>query len=394
MGFVIENAKNIAPRDLLPYMYDLDARMLPNAERDKLLEKLYKSYGGQSVDNPMAEFTAATDLFSLADTYANPSSKLSDNIKTKIKELSTLGEQARPTVVIDAPYYDDKWYNWNSKNAIDMMARRWNPDKRRIEPYLSIPDITELNRESRTQGKNIIDAVKNVFSDPANKGEFYTGSHSLSTDSYPLTLSLLARNKDLVDFVPVHEGAPFKIGTETNSLGGLSNYAINRRQYLNEIKPIFDNRFGNIPIPQQSRYSTPRSTAATKQLQNQLLESALLNHHIDAFNKKIGTNMPSAYYSGYHNDVQRPNVGAVVKKDGGPVKDDMGYWNPENWGKPVEINSNEITMQGVDQDLIGVSDAGDVKHMKANSPNNYKFKGKKVTEYPVKKNGGWLDKYN
>jgi hypothetical protein len=25
---------------------------------------------------------------------------------------------------------------------------------------------------------------------------------------------------------------------------------------------------------------------------------------------------------------------------------------------------------------------------------DYKFKGKKVTEYPVKKNGGWLDRYN
>lgn len=110
-------------------------------------------------------------------------------------------------------------------------------------------------------------------------------------------------------------------------------------------------------------------------------------------------------------------------KKGGVVKDDMGYWNPENWGKVVEIDSNDITMQGVNQPLIGVSDEGDVQYMEPGK--DYKFKGKKVKEYPVgkegvsvnkadeyplhklddllnftnynkpkAKTGGWLDKYN
>jgi len=106
-------------------------------------------------------------------------------------------------------------------------------------------------------------------------------------------------------------------------------------------------------------------------------------------------------------------------KQGGIVKDDNGYWNPDNWGKVVEIDSPDITMKGVDQDLIGISDEGDVKYMTPGK--NYKFKGKKVKEYPVGKNGvnqqdekvdeqldqltnftnynkptkgGWLDKYN
>jgi hypothetical protein len=107
------------------------------------------------------------------------------------------------------------------------------------------------------------------------------------------------------------------------------------------------------------------------------------------------------------------------KKQGGVVKDDRGYWNPDNWGKVVEIDSPDITMQGVDQDLIGISDEGDVQYMTPGK--DYKFKGKKVREYPVGKNGvnqqdekvyeqldqltnftnynkptksGWLDKYN
>jgi hypothetical protein len=73
------------------------------------------------------------------------------------------------------------------------------------------------------------------------------------------------------------------------------------------------------------------------------------------------------------------------KKQGGVVKDDMGYWNPDNHGKIVEISSPDITMEGVDQPLLGISDTGDTKLMQPGE--NYKFKGKKVTEYPVAQNG-------
>lgn len=78
-------------------------------------------------------------------------------------------------------------------------------------------------------------------------------------------------------------------------------------------------------------------------------------------------------------------IGKRVFKNGGIVKDDNGYWNPDNWGKPVEINSNQITMKGINESLIGISDTGDVQYMEPN--NDYKFKGKKVTEIPVAQDG-------
>jgi len=74
-----------------------------------------------------------------------------------------------------------------------------------------------------------------------------------------------------------------------------------------------------------------------------------------------------------------------ISKNGSVVKDNMGYWNPDNWGKVVEIDSPNITMKGVNQDLIGISDEGDVQYMEPGK--DYKFKGKKVKEYPVAKNG-------
>lgn len=109
-----------------------------------------------------------------------------------------------------------------------------------------------------------------------------------------------------------------------------------------------------------------------------------------------------------------------ISEDGSVIKDDNGYLNPNNWDSPVEIDSNYITMQDVPFDVLGISDEGDVKHMKANNPENYKYKGKKVTEFRMAKNGlrqeqkglvnldnllnftnynkptigGWLNKYN
>jgi hypothetical protein len=105
-----------------------------------------------------------------------------------------------------------------------------------------------------------------------------------------------------------------------------------------------------------------------------------------------------------------------IQKQGGIIKDDRGQW--AHPGEITEIGSNNITMQGVPFDVLGISDTGDTKLMKPGK--NYKFKGKKVTEFPMAKNGlrqeqkglvnldnltnftnynkpqpgGWLNKYN
>ena len=73
-------------------------------------------------------------------------------------------------------------------------------------------------------------------------------------------------------------------------------------------------------------------------------------------------------------------------QDGGDIPvDSMGYWNPENVGGPVIIPSNVITMEGVDQPLIGISDTGDVQYMEPGE--DYEFDGEYVTEYPVAQKG-------
>ena len=83
------------------------------------------------------------------------------------------------------------------------------------------------------------------------------------------------------------------------------------------------------------------------------------------------------------------------KKQGGVIKDDMGQW--AHPGKITKINSNQITMKGVDYPVLGISDEDDIQMMYPGE--EYKFKGKKVTEFPItqkvnkKETGGWLSQY-
>lgn len=90
-----------------------------------------------------------------------------------------------------------------------------------------------------------------------------------------------------------------------------------------------------------------------------------------------------------------------LQNGGSIVKDDKGYWNKDNWGKSVQINSNKITMKGVPMPLLGISDKEDIQVMTEGK--DYKFRGKSVIEYPllpyddnsVNSNiqSNWLDKY-
>jgi hypothetical protein len=178
------------------------------------------------------------------------------------------------------------------------------------------------------------------------------------------------------------------------ALKGISEYDLGKESYVGQKEsnqPIeglnYGSRFATAPVnlgrdqkgAESFRYSyIPKTEEYKKENFQNGGEMSFYQNGLDWTPKNISKN--GGWLDKYNDD-------AVVK-------DDNGYWNPENWGKPVEIGSNEITMQGVDQDLIGVSDEGDVQLLKANNPKNYKFKGKKVTEFPVSKNGGWLDKYN
>jgi len=97
-------------------------------------------------------------------------------------------------------------------------------------------------------------------------------------------------------------------------------------------------------------------------------------------------------YSGKEPASSRANY---RKKDrivdpGFPV-DPMGYWNPANIGQIVQVPTEDgnISMEGVNQDLIGMDEYGNTQYQEVGK--KYKYRGKFITEYPIAKNGGWLD---
>ena len=98
-------------------------------------------------------------------------------------------------------------------------------------------------------------------------------------------------------------------------------------------------------------------------------------------------------------------------ENGGVIEDDRGQWAYP--GEITKINSNNITMKGVNYPVLGISNTGDKKMMQPGK--DYKFDGNSVTEYPMAKDGkslvelnqltnftnyntpqpgGWLNKYN
>ena len=76
------------------------------------------------------------------------------------------------------------------------------------------------------------------------------------------------------------------------------------------------------------------------------------------------------------------------EQDGGIIKDNNGYWNPNNWGKTVEISSPNITMKGVGQPLVGYApETGETKIMLPGE--DYFFNGaNRVIESPIYQTGG------
>jgi hypothetical protein len=78
-----------------------------------------------------------------------------------------------------------------------------------------------------------------------------------------------------------------------------------------------------------------------------------------------------------------------IAQDGEAIVDPMGQW--AHPGEVTIIPATDITMEGVDYPVLGISDTGDQQMMYPGE--DYDFDGEYVTEYPMMQEGGWLSKY-
>lgn len=91
-------------------------------------------------------------------------------------------------------------------------------------------------------------------------------------------------------------------------------------------------------------------------------------------------------YNTFNNLLDKSPIGLIKKpfKNGGIIEDPMGQW--AHPGSITRIPSNQITMEGVDYPLLGISDTGHTQMMYPGK--DYSFRGKSVTEYPMMQDGG------
>jgi len=220
-------------------------------------------------------------------------------------------------------------------------------------------------------------------------------ARSLSADSYPLALNMMARElKNNPDSKLRLIG--FDKSNELGFADRINNPELVRSELSQIVKELEGISGQSLPKPYINKSEYANSLilpkfAISKGSTNKAIQDYLNNSSIaDRLGVKRGvydasSNAPISSppqtidfdFSDYDFDTNF--------KNGGVTKDNRGYWNPDNWGQPVEIDSNMITMQGVYEPLLGVSDTGDTKLMKPGK--NYKFKGEKVTEFPVAQYG-------
>jgi hypothetical protein len=158
--------------------------------------------------------------------------------------------------------------------------------------------------------------------------------------------------------------------------------------YLPQLKQVFKYTKGD---PQFLGYKPMNSAGFLSQYEYEGKDIAkYLNSEIDEQIKRgvLPKDVQRPFQKGER--VMLPHYGVKQHRKGGVIEDDRGQW--AHPGEITKINSNQITMKGVDYPVLGISDAGDKQMMYPDQ--EYTFKGNTVTEYPQKKkNGGWLDKY-
>jgi hypothetical protein len=138
----------------------------------------------------------------------------------------------------------------------------------------------------------------------------------------------------------------------------------------------------------------PFTQKVTPEILNEIKELTKKAEGFDPFNQLQGVysdeEILKLLNTVSQNEQPNENPNIATAKYGRVIKDDRGQWDYP--GEITEINSNVITMKPdpktgkpLTKPLLGISDTGDVKLMRPGG--NYKFDGKRVTEYPIAQGG-------
>jgi hypothetical protein len=337
--------------------------------------------------------------------------------KFKLKDESLQAIKPSESTFVKKPNFEAEQAKVQ-RTYVDQVGKQMAEEKRRKKLTKDQREREDYNARNEQTGsiqtpieESTWDRTKAIASNPLTAFGYAARNQSL-----PIRFQHGERNTldNAIDWINPLQGAaalseiPGELGRGEFLNAGLSAldaadlgvYAKGAKQ-LRNINPegkVFNglnNQLDDISIKNTERYMskrTPSNTPLSKEMNPQLL---------DNFDSGEYTPFQEDDYMKWFNEQKAKMIPPVVKQDprsilrsssiidindmkeGGVIKDDMGQWKYP--GQITEIGSNQITMQGVPYDVLGISDTGDTKLMKPGK--DYKFKGKKVTEFPMAKNG-------
>jgi len=156
-------------------------------------------------------------------------------------------------------------------------------------------------------------------------------------------------------------------------------------EFIKEYKSFFEEQQPIVQEEQQVQYMQSTDVQGIFNQVSQFVDSGLAQQGGEK--NSLWKNIRANRGSGKKPTKEMLEQEAKIKRNAqqGVVKDNNGYWNPNNWGKQVEISGENITVKGVGQPLVGTADTGEQKLLLPNM--DYTFpNATKVIERPLKQN--------
>lgn len=351
--FLMENSDNISPRDIVPLVYSIPN--ISSQQRSALLQSLATQMPAKA--SPIARYTAAQDLFALADNYSQlpreiqtvpggfmsipQSSYLSNQMRQAFRHLAIDAKTARPTIQIAEPYYTryaGTAGRVGSANTIIGSLFR--------SPFRGIPTQAERAASTREISRQIFGRQKSIFSQPkpedyadlidyeaalrnyeSNKAFTWIGSGSLSADSYEISQRAAKMADKLnLDIIPMHGGSRTSVTpSEANTFAGITKFGQKRGEVQRLLQEAIDKRMLGTLTPEQQRLvSSHRMGLDPSYLHNLMIESRQANALNAELNKILGINLPATTIDPLYNTLQRPLLGYRIKQDGGEIEKAQG----------------------------------------------------------------------
>lgn len=388
--------------------YDADGNIIPKAQIGKMLKKandLYKIYKSTNKVVDAANTVKKTDK--VVSNSLNPL-EIADQIIPRFNVLGPVGGDIMQLSPLNAiPFYGKT--------------------------------LKGKNMAFRKFGNSIYDVIQRQALSPVGGSDFRMGKNQIVSEGNWAAMSRPSEN-----YSGVFE-ATFDFN---NPFANLSPTGISQRNGV-LITDKLGNRLPEIPLTEPGLSFNRRLPFSTRYVpidKQKLIDNkpqlATFGPRLQSLAEKYGIGLLGAHLIGEEDTYNKYTIDPVIEntekvfndlkkmksdddnkdelkdggwlskyENGGVIEDDRGQWAYP--GEITKINSNNITMKGVNYPVLGISDTGDKKMMQPGK--DYKFDGNSVTEYPMAKDGkslvelnqltnftnyntpqpgGWLNKYN